>query len=246
MTDVGYKLLNETEGPRFLMSHPPFHLFLKSLFTSKAKVLYIMRNPKDVPVSCYYFWTTSKLSKKPESLEQCFKWFIQGNVPYGSWFELIRGWMSMRDRETFLLLSYEELQKHHSGLFTLKGPRSTIEKICQFLGKKLNPEELDSVLENSSFHVMKQNQTSNFEILPETLITKHFSMTRKGICGDWKNHFTVAQAEAFNKVFQEKMEVFPKNCSHGNNVPETLDLLWMLILVVLSWNSWRMGDGFFA
>ncbi|MBZ3876424.1 Bile salt sulfotransferase [Sciurus carolinensis] len=164
-----------------------------------SPVLYIMRNPKDVPVSCYYFWTTSKLSKKPESLEQCFKWFIQGNVPYGSWFELIRGWMSMRDRETFLLLSYEELQK---------GPRSTIEKICQFLGKKLNPEELDSVLENSSFHVMKQNQTSNFEILPETLITKHFSMTRKGICGDWKNHFTVAQAEAFNKVFQEKMVLY--------------------------------------
>ncbi|MBZ3873716.1 Bile salt sulfotransferase [Sciurus carolinensis] len=43
------------------------------------KVLYIMRNPKDVLVSGYYFWTASKLSKKPESLEQYFKWFIQGN-----------------------------------------------------------------------------------------------------------------------------------------------------------------------
>uniref|UniRef100_A0A8D2D5H7 Sulfotransferase n=1 Tax=Sciurus vulgaris TaxID=55149 RepID=A0A8D2D5H7_SCIVU len=110
-TDLGYKLLNESERPRLLTSHLPFHLFPKSLFTSKAKVLYLMRNPKDVLASGDYFWTTSKLPKKPESLEQYFKWFIQGN----------------------------------------------------------------------------------------------------GICGDWKNHFTAAQAEAFHKVYQEKMAGFPKD-----------------------------------
>uniref|UniRef100_H9H9J3 Sulfotransferase n=1 Tax=Monodelphis domestica TaxID=13616 RepID=H9H9J3_MONDO len=27
-----------------------------------------------------------------------------------------------------------------------------------------------------------------------------------GICGDWKNHFTVTQADVFNKLYQEKME----------------------------------------
>ncbi|XP_047393798.1 sulfotransferase 2A1-like isoform X1 [Sciurus carolinensis] len=200
-TDRGYKLLKENERPNFLSSHLPFHLFPKSLFTSKAKVLYLMRNPKDVLASGYYFWATSKFSIKPESLEQYFKWFIQGNVPYGSWFEHIRGWMSMRHRENVLLLSYEELQKD---------PRSTIEKICQFLGKKLNPEELDSVLKNSSFHVMKQNKMSNYEMLPESSMI-HSPIARKGICGDWKNHFTVAQAEAFHKVYQEKMAGFPKD-----------------------------------
>uniref|UniRef100_A0A8D2GRR0 Sulfotransferase n=1 Tax=Urocitellus parryii TaxID=9999 RepID=A0A8D2GRR0_UROPR len=191
------------EGPWLLASHLPFHLFPKSFFTSKAKVIYIMRNPKDVLVSGYYYWTITNFSKKPESLKQYFKWFFQGysEVPYGSWFEHIRGWMSMRHSKNVLLLSYEELQKD---------PRSTIEKICQFLGKKLNPEELDSVLKNSSFQVMKQNKMSNLEILSEILATKHFLITRKGICGDWKNHFTVAQAEAFDKVYQEKMAGFPK------------------------------------
>ncbi|VTJ91229.1 Hypothetical predicted protein, partial [Marmota monax] len=58
-------------------------------------------------------------------------------------------------------------------------PRSTIERICQFLGKKLSPEELDSVLKNSSFQVMKQNKMSNYEILPEALFTKPFLITRK-------------------------------------------------------------------
>uniref|UniRef100_A0A8C5ZGZ7 Sulfotransferase n=1 Tax=Marmota marmota marmota TaxID=9994 RepID=A0A8C5ZGZ7_MARMA len=109
-SDGGYKLLKEREGPRFLTSHLPFHLFPKSLFTSKAKVIYIMRNPKDILVSGYYFYTMTNISKKPESLEQYFQWFIQGN----------------------------------------------------------------------------------------------------GICGDWKNHLTVAQAEALDKVYQEKMAGFPK------------------------------------
>ncbi|XP_077887877.1 sulfotransferase 2A1 isoform X4 [Ictidomys tridecemlineatus] len=216
-TDVGYKMLNEREGPRLLASHLPFHLFPKSLFTSKAKVIYLMRSPKDVLVSGYYHRTVTKLTKNPESLEQYFQWFLEGNasvlavcnlhpcaypaVSYGSWFEHVRGWMSMRDRENVLLLSYEELQKD---------PRSTIERICQFLGKKLDPEELDSVLKNSSFQVMNQNKMSNFEILSETFTTKNFKITRKGICGDWKNHFTVAQAEAFDKFYQEKMAGFPK------------------------------------
>uniref|UniRef100_A0A8C5ZK04 Sulfotransferase n=1 Tax=Marmota marmota marmota TaxID=9994 RepID=A0A8C5ZK04_MARMA len=168
--DTGYKLLKEREGPRFLTSHLPFYLFPKSFFTSKAKVIYIMRNPKDVLVSGYYFWTTTKFSKKPESLDQYFQWFLQGHVPYGSWFEHIRGWMSMRDRENVLLLSYEELQK-----VTSTSPGNLADGDWKSWG------------------------VSEPEVTGAT-----------GICGDWKNHLTVAQAEALDKLYQEKMAGFPK------------------------------------
>nr|P52842.2 RecName: Full=Sulfotransferase 2A1; Short=ST2A1; AltName: Full=Bile salt sulfotransferase; AltName: Full=Hydroxysteroid sulfotransferase; Short=HST [Macaca fascicularis]BAA12823.1 hydroxysteroid sulfotransferase subunit [Macaca fascicularis] len=200
-TEMGYKLLSEEEGPRLFSSHLPIQLFPKSFFSSKAKVIYLMRNPRDVFVSGYFFWNSVKFVKKPKSWQQYFEWFCQGNVIYGSWFDHIHGWMPMREKKNFLLLSYEELKQD---------TRRTVEKICQFLGKTLEPEELNLILKNSSFQSMKENKMSNFSLLSVDFVEEKAQLLRKGISGDWKNHLTVAQAEAFDKLFQEKMTDLPR------------------------------------
>ncbi|KAM4825522.1 sulfotransferase 2A1-like [Thomomys bottae] len=108
----GYQsLLDRKEGPPLISSHLPIQLFPKSFFTSKAKVIYGIRNPKDVLISGYYFWSSTNLTKKPESLEQFFDCFLQGNVLYGSWFDHVRGWMSMKEKENVLVVSFEEMKK---------------------------------------------------------------------------------------------------------------------------------------
>ncbi|XP_059108704.1 sulfotransferase 2A1-like isoform X1 [Peromyscus eremicus] len=196
----GYLTLINKEGPRLMTSHLPFHLFPKSFFRSKAKVIYIIRNPRDALVSAYFFFRNTKLIDNPESLGTYFEWFLKGNVLYGSWFEHTRGWLSMRGNDNFLLLSYEDMKRN---------TRGTIEKICDFLGKKLEPDELDLVLKYSSFEAMKENRMSNLNLHPEAVNINALVLMRKGVAGDWKNHFTVAQAETFDKVFQEKMAGFP-------------------------------------
>lgn len=199
-TACGYKILQNREGPCIFASHLPIQLFPKSFFHSKAKMIYCMRNPRDVLVSGYFFFRRMSIAKKPETLQQYLEWFLQGNVIYGSWFEHIRGWLSRRRCENFLVVSYEELTKD---------TRSVVEKICQFLGKDLTPEEIDLVLKYSSFQCMKENQMSNFSTLPPEYLKSGFLLQRKGITGDWKNHFTVAQAEAFDEVYQQRMAGFP-------------------------------------
>ncbi|XP_032751012.1 carcinoembryonic antigen-related cell adhesion molecule 3-like [Rattus rattus] len=126
--------------------------------------------------------------------------FLHVNLSYGSWFEHIRGWLSMREWDNFLVLYYEDMKKDTMG---------SIKKICDFLGKKLEPDELNLVLKYSSFQVMKENNMSNYSLMEKELILPGFTFMRKGTTNDWKNHFTVAQAEAFDKVFQEKMAGFP-------------------------------------
>ncbi|XP_058386706.1 sulfotransferase 2A1-like [Diceros bicornis minor] len=202
--EYGYNSLKDKEGPRLISSHLPIQLIPKSLFSSKAKVIYLIRSPRDILVSGYFFQSKLNFIKKPESLEQYFEWFTQGNVLYGSWFDHTHGWMSMRGKENFLILSYEELKWDTR-------TRSTVEKICQFIGKKLEPEELNSLLKNSSFHIMKENKMSNYSLLHGQYFNeKNASLMRKAIYGDWKNYFMVAQAEAFDKIFQEKMADVPQ------------------------------------
>ncbi|XP_069856067.1 sulfotransferase 2A1-like [Dipodomys merriami] len=199
--ESGYKCTVERkEGPPLITSHLPIQLFPKSFFTSKAKMIYVIRNPKDVLISGYYFRRLTNLAKKPESLEQYFEWFLQGYVPYGSWFDHVRGWMSMREKENVLVLSYEQMKKD---------TRSMVERICGFLGKALEPRELDLVLENSSFQAMKENKMTSFPDVPEWIVPAGFKITRKGITGDWKNHFTPAQTQAFEEKFREKMAGLP-------------------------------------
>ncbi|XP_028715661.1 probable alcohol sulfotransferase [Peromyscus leucopus] len=199
-TNMGFPILINKEGPRLMSSHLPFHLFPKSFFRSKAKVIYVIRNPRDVLVSGYFFLHNTKFIDNPESLGTYIEWFLRGNVPYGSWFEHTRDWLSMRENDNFLLLNYEDMKKN---------TRGTIRKICDFLGKKLEPDELDLVLKYSSFQAMKENKMSNFSLIRNDVNINGLVLMRKGVAGDWKNHFTVAQAENFDKVFQEKMAGFP-------------------------------------
>uniref|UniRef100_G1SDB0 Sulfotransferase n=1 Tax=Oryctolagus cuniculus TaxID=9986 RepID=G1SDB0_RABIT len=202
-TVSGYEDLKTMESPRLVSTHLPIHIFPKSIHTTKAKVIYLMRNPRDVLVSGYYFWNYVKFVENTKSLQEYFELFLDGNVVFGSWFDHVHGWLSLRDQKNFLLLSYEELKQD---------TRSTIEKICHFLGEKLEPEEINLVLKNSSFQAMKENKMSNYSLLSEVdLIHEgHGSFMRKGISGDWKNHFTVTQAEKFDKVFKEKMADLPQ------------------------------------
>ena len=55
-----------------------------------------------------------------------------------------------------------------------------MEKICQFLGKKLEPEELNSVLKNNSFQAMKENNMSNFSLLKGQYLEENGLLLRKG------------------------------------------------------------------
>ncbi|KAL1764213.1 putative alcohol sulfotransferase isoform X1, partial [Sigmodon hispidus] len=57
--------------------------------------------------------------------------------------------------------------------------RGTIVKICDFLGKKLEPDELDKVLKYSSFQAMKENNMSNYSLVPDDVITNGLVLLRK-------------------------------------------------------------------
>ncbi|XP_007536317.1 sulfotransferase 2B1 isoform X2 [Erinaceus europaeus] len=192
----GFRKLNHS-SPRLMSSHLPIQLFPKAFFNSKAKVIYIGRNPRDVVVSLYHYYKIAGHLKDPGTSDQFLQNFLKGEVQFGSWFDHIKGWIRMQNKENFLFITYEELKQdlHHS-----------VQRICQFLDQPLSEEALASVVEHSAFGAMKANTMSNHTLLPPSLLDqRRGAFFRKGVCGDWKNHFTVAQSEAFDRVYREQM-----------------------------------------
>ncbi|XP_074076370.1 sulfotransferase 2A1-like [Macrotis lagotis] len=198
------EVIKTKADPRLFTSHLPIHLFPKSDFISKAKVIYVARNPKDVLVSFYnfvhelpIFQSFSNFYGLPSLLPNSLL------VLYGSWFDHVKGWLPLNDSKNFLFLTYEEL---HQDL------KVSVEKICQFLDKDLSEEEISSVIENASFQVMKNHMLENNEaIIRENVEPFKVMVLRKGICGEWKNYFTVTQMETFNNIYQENMKGLGQN-----------------------------------
>lgn len=188
-------------SPRLRSSHLPRQLFTKAFFNSKAKVIYLGRNPRDVVVSLYHYSKIAGQLKDPGKPDQFLQDFLKGEVQFGSWFDHIKGWIRMQGQENFLFITYEEMQQDLE---------RSVRRVCEFLGRQLDEEALGSVLAHSAFGAMKANTMSNYTLLPASLLDhSQGAFLRKGVCGDWKNHFTVAQSEAFDRVYRRQMQGLP-------------------------------------
>ncbi|XP_077867578.1 sulfotransferase 1C2A-like, partial [Saccoglossus kowalevskii] len=104
---------------------------------------------------------------------------------YGDWFtHVLEWWQRCRDNKNILFLKYEDMKKDR---------RAAIVKIADYLGYDLNDDKINKITDHCSFKNMKKASLMEPSV-------------RKGIVGDWKNVFTVAENEAFERIYNEKMK----------------------------------------
>jgi len=172
--------------PRIIKSHECFE-------PRYPKVMYIVRDPRDVVISQYHYHRKCKKIEDGYPMEKFVTRFLAGETcPHGSWGENVGTWMMARHNHPrrFLLLRYEDM---------VADPRRELARVATFLNIPADADRISQAVERSSAEQMRKLETTQADQCGLTKETrKDLSFVRAAKSGGWQKELPehlVAQIE---------------------------------------------------
>lgn len=214
------------DGPGAIKIHLPFNL---APYSPDAKYIYVARNPRDCCVSFYHHTKNGELYNFSDgTFDEFFDLFVNGQVEGGDYFDHLLSWYRHKDDPNVHFVTYENLKTAKRNEIMKIAKFMGDEHYDNLLENK---DILENVLKYSSFQYMKNIVHDHLKELSEKpkLIHEdvplpsgskafreymknhpHLSVTfkgefiRKGIIGDWKNHFSPEQERRMDEKIKKK------------------------------------------
>ncbi|XP_026477319.1 sulfotransferase 1C4-like [Ctenocephalides felis] len=200
-------------SPRQIKSHLPIALLPKELMEVKPKIIYVVRDPRDVVVSYYHHYRIIAGFTGP--LDEFVDAFVEDSLCYSPYWETILEFWDLRHEDHILFLTYEDMKKNL---------RSVIDKLCDFFGKSYSDEQIAALEDHVSFNSMKNNPQVNKQDIID-LRAKHIGFEppkdvkfiRQGQAGGWKNELS--------EESRRKIEQWSRNALKNTDYPPLEDML---------------------
>jgi hypothetical protein len=165
--------LMRTPRPRIIKSHQYFD-------PRYPRVIYIVRDPRDVVVSQYHFQRKRHVVADQFPLSEYVSRFVAGQTSfYGSWGEHAASWLATRHgRPGFLLLRYEDM---------VEDTARELAKIASFLGVAATPDTIAHAVERSSADRMRTLEKAQAQLFTSTKNTRQdIPFVRAAKAGGWR------------------------------------------------------------
>jgi tetratricopeptide (TPR) repeat protein len=176
----------------------------------EARVLLVVRDPRDVMVSLYYHSRSIKGIAWQGSWDEWFDAFLEGKAPVpmtasasaddggADWFAHTTTWwgVARANPQQVLWVRYEDL---------LAEPLEQVRRVAALIAPEHVENEalLESIVQASSFGEMKsRHEASHGDDMRIAGEAGHF---RKGKAGDWRSHLSVAQRERFRAAMAQRL-----------------------------------------
>jgi Sulfotransferase domain len=186
--------------PRLLKSHEAF-------IPRYPRVIYIVRDPRDVAVSFYHHNVKWRNIPEDYPIDDFIPGFIAAQYdPWsGSWGDNVKSWISMRQgSSSFLLLRYEDLKQD---------TQRELLRVGDFLREagfpriETSPEKLAQAIERSSperMRALEKEQTRQHVQLKRTRQDKPF--IRTATSGGWRSALSEASVALIEGAWGDLME----------------------------------------
>jgi estrone sulfotransferase len=168
------RVMRNLPRPRILKSHECFDPRYK-------KVIYIVRDPRDVAVSNYHWELKLRSVRDGFPIEDFVpRWMEPQFWPrIGSWGDHVTSWLSTRQgNKGFLLLRYEDLKQD---------PQRALAQVAGFLGIDASRERLNRAVDLSSAENMRKlEKQESAQWVATTLTRQDKPFVRNATSGGWK------------------------------------------------------------
>ncbi len=165
-------------------------------YAESARYIAVIRDPKDVFVSNYFFAKALGGAAVP-SVDTWYRMFVSENFPLGgSWAVNAAGYWAQRNRPNVLVLSFKSMKRDLAG---------TVRRVAEFLDVRVGEDVLESVCTRAGFSYMKDND-AKFSVWKMTPWSSYGTMVRKGQQGGSSELLSAEQQRHIDRYFMGELK----------------------------------------
>ncbi len=183
--------------PRILKSHECFD-------PRYPRVIYIVRDPRDVAVSFYYYNLKVRVIPDGYSMDEFVeRWVAARVVPYadrvGCWEDHVLSWVRLREgKPGFRLVRYEDL---------LADPVKELTSLASLLKIEATPERIERAVQLSSAgHMQSLEKTQSKEWGATKGTRQDIPFVREAKAGGWKKKLSAAAVRTIEQAWGRTMK----------------------------------------